>query len=1303
MATRYGQLQEFQPESDSIKAYLERVALYFVANAIPDDKKVPILLSSIGTSTYALLSDLLAPNPPGNKSFDQITDALRNHFEPKRSIIAERFHFHKREQAVGETIAEFDAALRKLAVHCEFGETLEDSLRDRFVCGLRHDAIQRRLLSESALTYNKALETARGMEAADKESKAFKSPDPAIRKLGTRPKKPSGSQSCYRCGRSNHKPADCKFKDARCHACGKTGHIAPVCRSKAMESKKGRAEHHESKKTHHVQDDKQSSDDAASSDGEFLLHKVGSRSPDPITVPMLLNGKTLTMEVDTGAALSVISESTRQSVFPEEPLHPSKLILKTYTDEQMDVTGTLNMRVQYGDQKKKLVLVVVGGDGPSLLGRNWLKYIRLNWSSIFAVRTAKMRSLHSLLQSHKDLFSEEPGQIQPHTATLHVRPEANPRFFKPRPVPFAIKDAIGQQLDNLEHQGIITPVTHSEWAAPIVAVPKSDGKFRICGDYKVTVNQALVVDEYPLPTPEELFSNLAGGKIFSKLDLSQAYLQLPVDEASKPYLTINTHKGLYVYNRLPFGVASAPAIFQKLMDSVLQDIQGVACYIDDILVSSADEEGHLQILEEVFTRLEKHGFKLKLEKCEFLMPHIEYLGHVVSKEGIHPVPSKVEAIVNAPAPANVKQLRSFLGLINYYGKFIPNLSTLLHPLNALLRIGRKWYWSPECAQAFQRAKDQVISAQVLTHYNPVLPITLAADASPYGVGAVISHVLPDHSERPIAFASRTLTTSEQNYAQLEREALSLIFGIQKFHRYLYGRKFTLVTDHKPLTTILGPKKGIPSLAAARLQRWAMQLAAYDYDIRYKPTTDHGNADCLSRLPLPTLAPLCTTKGITTFNIGQVQSLSVTAQDIQKATRRDATLGKVYRYVRDGWPGQVSDEFKPYRSRSTELTIDGGCVMWGIRVVIPKSLQPQVLKSLHANHPGISRMKAIARSHFWWEGLDKDIEAVGKSCQSCQSNQSNPAVAPLHPWVWPDDPWERIHVDFAGPFLGQMFFVAIDAHSKWPEVIMMTSTTSEKTIAALRSMFARHGLPEQLVSDNGPQFTSSEFSQFLKDNHIKHILSAPYHPASNGLAERFVQTLKRALKAGEKEGKNLHHRLAEFLFEYRSTPHATTNAPPSELFLKRRLRTRFDLMKPSTKKYVTSKQAEQKLHHDKHVKLRSLIPGALVMVRNFSGSNKWIPGIVIQKLGPVTYRVEVAHGQIWKRHIDQLRLREDSSQVASSPVVVQADSPVLDNCQYPPVEEQPAHQDSPESSQTPARRYPQRQRRPPDRFMGVAEQ
>ena len=967
----------------------------------------------------------------------------------------------------------------------------------------------------------------------------------------------------------------------------------------------------------------------------------------------------------------------------------------------MQIVGQLNVRVQYGEQTASLVLVVVAGNGPSLFGRNWLKYIRLDWGRIASVQH-KPNSLQTLLQKHKSLFNEELGTVKPYRATLHIKPDATPKFFKPRSVPFAIKDAVGQELDRLEQQGIIEKVDHSEWAAPIVVVPKKDGQFRICGDYKVTINQSLEVDQYPLPKPEELFATLANGKQFSKLDLSQAYLQLQLDESSTKYVTVNTHQGLYRYKRLPFGIASAPAIFRKLMDTTLQGLPGVICYIDDILVTGSNEEDHLRNLGEVFKRLSDHGFKLKKGKCQFLANSVEYLGHQIDHEGIRAVPSKVDAITNAPPPTNVQELRSFLGLLNYYGKFIKNLSSILHPLNALLQASQKWNWSEECSVAFKKAKEELTSSKVLTHFNPALPINMAADASAYGIGAVISHVFPDGSEKPIAFASRTLTTIEKNYAQLEKEALSLIFGVKKFHQYLYGRKFNLITDHKPLTAILGPKKGIPSLAAARLQRWAILLSAYDYEIVFKPTLTHSNADGLSRLPLPmTEATKEAPEEVSVFNVSQVHALPVTFQQVQTATRRDPLLSKVSHYVKNGWPDQISDELKPYKNREQEIGIESGCLMWGIRVIVPKSLQEKVLESLHENHPGITRMKAVARSYLWWSGLDAEIEEKAKSCLQCQETKSTPAVAPLHPWIWPTTPWKRIHIDFAGPFLGKMFLIIVDAHSKWPEVVQMSTTTAPKTIEVLQVVFSRNGLPEQLVSDNGPQFTSDDFAHFMKANGIKHIRSAPYHPSSNGLAERFVQTFKRAMKAGDQDGQSLSTRLSQFLLCYRSSPHATTNVTPSELFLRRKIRTRFDLLKPDTQSFVTSKQAQQKMHHDQHSKSRQFSTGQPVMVKDFRSSRKWIPGMIVGRSGPLTYLVKLEDGKVIRRHIDHLRARTViSKSVPTAPTTVTGNETELPGFEFfdnPSTTSSPLDHGTNQSS--PVRRYPQREhRQPPDRFM-----
>ena len=1300
MATaQFGILKEFCPDSESVKVYLERVQLYFEANEVPEEKQVPILLSTIGSSTYTLLSDLLAPAVPKSKTLTEITAILRRHYEPKRAVIAERFHFHKRDQAMGESIADYDAALRKLATHCKFEGYLEDALRDRFVCGLRNEAMQRRLLGEADLTYSKAMELAQAMEAAEENARSLKGAETAIRRVqGRLPHRTQAKHPCTRCGKPGHTSQNCRFRDAECHACGKKGHIASACRSKsqARSLRKGTQSAFRNKTrpqgTHELHQEKQATENTDSEAKEFPLFKFNEPSSNPIEIQVKINDQCLTMEVDTGAAVSIISNSTRKKLFPRLKLQPSKLVLKTYTDEQMQIVGQLNVYVQYGEQRKPLALVVVSGDGPSLFGRNWLKYIRLDWHRIATVRT-KPQQLQTLLQEYQSLFKDELGTVQPYRATLHVQPNAKPKFFKPRPVPFAIRDAIGQELDRLEEQGIIKRVDHSEWAAPIVAVPKKDGRFRLCGDYKVTINQALEVDQYPIPNPEELFTTLAKGTLFSKLDLSQAYLQVQLDESSTPFVTINTHRGLYQPTRLPFGVASAPAMFQKLMDTVLKGIPGVICYIDDILVTGATQSDHLRNLEQVFQRLERSGFRLKKEKCTFLANSVQYLGHQIDHEGIRALPSKTEAIVNAPAPTGVRQLRSFLGLLNYYGKFIRNLSSIIHPLNTLLQANHTWKWTQECAEAFRKAKDQLASAKVLVHYVSTLPIIMAADASAHGVGAVLSHVFPDGSEKPIAFASRTLTPSERNYAQLEKEALSLIFGVKKFHRYLYGRKFKLVTDHKPLTAILGPKKGIPSLAAARLQRWAILLSAYDYEVVFKPTQVHCNADGLSRLPLPAEDPASNSEEVSVFNVAQVQALPVTFQQIRSATRRDPVLSKVTTYARTGWPDKVPEVFKPYHSRQHEIGLESGCLMWGIRVIVPRSLQRRVLESLHEAHPGATRMKAVARSYLWWSGLDKDIEDQAKACLACQEQKSSPAVAPLHPWIWPTAPWKRVHVDFAGPFLDKMFLVIVDAHSKWPEVIPMSSTTAPKTIAALQTLFAKYGLPEQLVSDNGPQFSSEEFAHFTKANGIKHIYSAPYHPSSNGLAERFVQTFKRAMKAGAKDGNPLNVRLAQFLLCYRSTPHATTDLSPSELFLQRKIRTRLDLLKPDVETLVASKQACQKKHHDSHAKYRQLSPGQLVMARDFRSTSKWIPGAIVDRTGPLSYTVKLGNGKIIRRHIDQLRDRSTPLPETSTGTTTQVFEPFQDyhHCELPT-------QSPPPDPVTPVRRYPQRERRPPDRFV-----
>ena len=246
-------------------------------------------------------------------------------------------------------------------------------------------------------------------------------------------------------------------------------------------------------------------------------------------------------------------------------------------------------------------------------------------------------------------------------------------------------------------------------------------------------------------------------------------------------------------------------------------------------------------------------------------------------------------------------------------------------------------------------------------------------------------------------------------------------------------------------------------------------------------------------------------------------------------------------------------------------------MWGDRVIVPTKLRPQILNQLHEGHLGVVKMKSLARSYFWYPGLDSEIETLTKKCTGCTHTQNNPATAPLHTWAWPSKPWHRIHVDYCGPFLGHMFLVVVDAYSKWPEVICMQSTTSEKTVEALRHLFSRNGLCLQLVSDNGPQFTSDEFRKFMLTNGIKHIRSVQFHPASNGQAERFVQSMKHAMKSMGNDHGTVQDKLSRFLLAYRNAPHALTNETPATLFLGRQLRTRLDVLKPDLESSVRNKQ------------------------------------------------------------------------------------------------------------------------------------
>ena len=1222
----------------------------------------------VGHVTFERIKDLLHPVGLGNASLSDIRTKLLEHFKPQNVEIAERFKFFKRMQQADESVSEYIATLKKMAKECNFGDYLDTALRDQLVCGMKDAKCQRELLSKCDLTLDTALHQAKAVEAVQREASCFsgeaeaahrvdcgarrteRSATPSARQAPGPPDTAKYGRSCWRCG--NRHGGKCRFESARCYACGRVGHISRCCPQRR--SSVHHQEVSEGPSCDGVEEPIQLENLSTPSQPVYVVNRAQVSSP-PIWCSVRMCSMQVNMELDTGAGVTLIDEDTYKRFQNRPILNSSSIKLKSFTGNVIPVLGEFSTDVTHnGRLHRQLPVVVVKGSAPCLLGRNWLEKMQICWSDVHALRTSPLQRLKS---KYGSVFGEGLGTLKGVEVRLDIDRSVVPKFFKARSLPFAYKQKVEDQLDADIARGVLVPVRNSRWAAPIVPVVRPDGRIRVCANFKLTANRAVKLDKYPLPKTEEMFAKLGSKKVWSKIDLAQAYNQVKIHKDSRDILTVNTSRGLLQYSRLPFGVNCAVGVFQREIERVLSGLPDVVVYLDDVLVGSHSEQEHWKVLEAIFCRLEAAGLRVREGKCAFFQSSVEYLGHHMSKEGIRPTTDKVKAIVDAPRPATVSELKSFLGLVTYYSRFIAQRADVLSPLYDLLKAGVDWTWGPSQERSFCAVKQSLASNTLLVHFDPDKQLVLTTDASCKGVAAVLAHVDANGIEAPIAFASRRLSVAEQKYSQIEREGLAVIMGVTKFHQYLCGvsRPFLLVTDHKPLFKLFGQHETLPEMTSGRIRRWALKLSGYNYRIQFKRTHEIANADALSRLPCPYVEgaqpeelvllvdPDLPNPGAVEGQFEELVLLAdqgwLDAKQVANQTSLDPILSKVVRLVQfGGWPVQVPESLKSFAAKKDELSLTAGVLLWGHRVVIPDVLRGAVLMELHVGHPGIGRMKALARSIVWWPGIDQDVEAVVRGCAACQESRDAPPHRELHPWPWPDKPWSRIHADFAEPEKGKYVLVVIDSHSKWIEAEVMYSTATAPTIVKFRAMFARWGLPDMLCTDNATTFTSAEFQEFLRDNGIAHRTIDPRHSQGNGLAERAVREVKLALQRESTTGGPWDLRLSRWLMRQRTTPHSTTTVTPAELMTGRKLRTRLDLLFPDISKAVLQRQNKQRRYFDETAQYRKLLVGDMVYARNYGAGLQWLPGFVIGTDGPVSYVVRLCDGRIWRRHGDQLRSR-----------------------------------------------------------------
>lgn len=1229
---------------------------------------------------------------PQARSLVEVITAFDGYCLPRKNVAMEAFKFNMIVQKEKQSFADFETALRTQLGYCEFecltchSSYADRMLRDRIIIGVQDKKLQLKLLDGKDEPLARIVETCKVFEAAAENKQLLdrKTPLTEINAVaeqatqgGNEVAAVKGGPMCYNCGQpyNGRHRRYCPANNVNCDSCGRRGHFMKFCRTSKSSSNNRSSGVSEQGNSHRAAGNQRSNVHraaaaAASSskdqrDVNTTVHSVnwadagnrtGSGESSVETKGFLdyyfrvnsntqEDAKTLRwtkcyhiqnwpvhFKLDTGADVNCIPlKYVKQMNIPIVKSSSFKVV--DYSSNKIQIHG--QVRLSCFDRERNTThaakFLVVDDSFEPLLGLS------------SCVAFGLIKRLHSIdsvseFPSTRESFVDQNIDVFdglgkfPGLCTIVLKEGSVPTLHYKKRIPLSLHDRLKVELSAMVEQNIISPVDYpTDWVNNMQIVEKPNGSLRICLDPK-PLNACIKREHFLIPKSEDILSRLSGKRVFTVLDLRNGFWQMELDRSSSDLTTFMTPFGRFRWNRVPFGISNAPEMFQKRTVKIFGDIPGVEVYFDDVLIAGTDFNDHDTILTLVLERARINNIKFNPSKTQYRSGKVKFMGHIISEGYIEPDSSYIQAIVDMPKPTNRTEVLRLLGLFKYLGKFIPNLSRRTAALRNLTRNDVQWSWHALHDQEYNDILQSITQMPILATFDPSAPITIQTDSSKDGLGSVILQ-----NGLPIAYASRTLSKSEQKWAQIEKELLAIVFACERFHHFLYGRDFKVESDHKPLESLI--KRDIDDVTP-RLQRMFLYLLKYPgMTIQYTPGKEMLIADCLSRAPLPDDTDFSKQLSGMIHSISQRVCLSSDNRNLYIETlNNDVRYKQIVDYVERKWPpySQLDDVGKLFHKYREDLHFENGLLFKDHRLVVPTLLQSKIAKWFHAPHFGIEKTLARARSQFFWPGMSNDIAELVKGCEICEKFTRNIQKESLLYDSPPEYPFYRVGIDLF-EYGGHDFVALIDSYSGFVVSEMLREKSARHVIDTLDRIFCRYGYPTTIKCDNVP-FNSSAFDDYANKCNIEFIFSSPRYPQSNGLAEKGVSIakniLKRCYEMGDRD--SFQYRL----LEYNTTPVSSMGLTPSQLFFGRQLKARLPIASKLLKRNnlneedidrkIDKKRSNQKRYYDRLAKdLPVLNVGDKIIFKK--NGKEWHYGQVTRKVNERSYIIRDYFGNHFRRN------------------------------------------------------------------------